>query len=233
MIKRCKIGALTILSALIISSCSDKKDDVHPAVVPDATGVFIDVRDGIEYKWVRYDDLDWMSENLKYDISDENNSTIYQKYGWEQEHSLSTDYLDKYGFLYTLTGAELAIPTGWRLPTDKDWCSLEAKLGMSSNQIQSRGWRGNKTGELLKKGNNQDGINAIMAGYYTPYTIMATSGYRFMGSYGFFWTNSPDTTKEGDYYFYRKLFYGSGEVYRESMEPNKAMLSVRLVRDVK
>ena len=42
-----------------------------------------------------------------------------------------------------------------------------------------------------------------------------------------------DDSKEGEYYYYRKLYYDSSQVYRQSMEAEAEMLSVRFVRDVK
>lgn len=221
---------VAIALLVLTYACANKNEDAKPMVVPTAKGTFKDDRDGAQYQWVRYGNLEWMVENMRYDTQDRNNSTFYQSYGWQPDNSLSKDNVERYGFLYTLLGAKLAVPIGWRIPTDDDWSALESILGMSPDQIKSREWRGNKEGEILKK--SDSGLSVKMAGYYTPYTTMGTIGYRFMGSYAFFWTNSPDVSKSGDYYFYRKLFYNSEKIYRESMESNKAMLSLRLVRDV-
>lgn len=109
--------------------------------------------------------------------------------------------------------------------------SLEKALGMSQADADADEWRGTVTGQLMRQSSEGTLLNMLMAGYYTQHTIMSTSGYRFMGSYGFYWTATADPSKEGDYYFYRKLYYQSSQVYRQSMEPDANKLSVRYVRN--
>ncbi|MDH5826279.1 FISUMP domain-containing protein [Sphingobacterium faecium] len=216
---------------LFAFGCKQEKEDLTPIILPEAKGTFTDSRDGFEYHWVRYEGLDWMVENSHFDTGDATNCTIYQSEKWQNWEPLSTINVAKYGYLYTLEGAKLAVPIGWRIPTDDDWKTLEKKLGMSAGQVEERGWRGNNVANLMKYTGSEIGMDIRMGGYYTPYTIMATPGYRFLGFQAFFWTDTKDVTKDGSYVFYRKLFYNSDQVYRESIETNKAMLSLRFVRD--
>lgn len=94
-------------------------------------------------------------------------------------------------------------------------------------------WIGEAAGQVHWCGKRKKGPDWIFnwPGYYTPYMIMQTPGYRFMGAYGFYWTSTKDESKNGEYYFYRKLYYESDQVYRQSIENNAQYLSLRLVRN--
>lgn len=74
-------------------------------------------------------------------------------------------------------------------------------------------------------------LNLQFGGYYTSYLGSYDPHYWYLGSYGFYWTSTKDESKDGEYYFYRKISYHSDQVYRQSMEPKAYMLSVRFVRD--
>ncbi|WDF67321.1 FISUMP domain-containing protein [Sphingobacterium oryzagri] len=219
----------TILNFLI-SGCADKTEPIAPVISPAAEGTFVDTRDQNEYKWVRYAGLDWMAENSRFNTRSQTTSRAYQPYGWDG-FSNSTENVARYGYLYTLAGARLAAPAGWRVPTDADWKSLEQALGMTAAEADARGWRGSMAADLMKHTHTTSGLAMLMSGYYTPYTAFGGVGYRLMGSDAFFWTDTSDPEKAADYAFYRKLFYDSPQVYRESMETGRAMLSVRFVRD--
>lgn len=231
-----------LLFALLGAACSNEDNNSLPTVTPEASGTFTDERDGTEYHWVRMGGLDWMVENFRYPltIEDEWSGTIIDEskcaYYVDYEDHLSGNTFEdkwsaKYGYLYTHQGAVDATPDGWRLPTDEDWKNLEKTLGMSQEDADANEWRGSITGQLMRQSSEGTLLNMLMAGYYTQHTIMMTSGYRFMGSYGFYWTATADKSKEGTYYFYRKLYYNSSQVYRQSMEPDANKLSVRYVRN--
>ena len=90
---------------------------------------------------------------------------------------------------------------------------------MSTSQADKLEWRGNIAEKLM---NNEEGTAMIglqMAGYYTDHTIMSTSGYRFMGSFGFFWTSSKDEDKEGAYYI------STGHYIQSIEKDNKIFIS--------
>ncbi len=224
---------LGIMLTLLGVSCSDGDDFSLPVINPEVTGTFTDDRDGTEYHWVRIGGLDWMTENSRYDVNDVTKCCFYVDYAHSGETAPIDKFSEKYGFLYTLQGALEAVPEGWRLPSDDDWKKLEQALGMSKTEVDALDWRGTITGELMKQADEGTMLGIQMAGYYTPYMIMVTPKWRFIGTYGFYWTSTMDENKIGEYYFYRKLYYNSSQVYRQSMEPNAQMLSVRFVRDAK
>lgn len=222
---------LLLAMALLVTACGDDEDTTTPDVTPTTTGTFTDPRDNYEYHWVRIGGLDWMTENSHYDLGNENKCKFYITYEADQARDYTDHTSKKYGFLYTLEGAKEAAPEGWRVPTDADWQTLEQALGMSEAQAEAREWRGTTQADLMRQKDTGTMLGLQMAGYFTEHTIMGTSGYRFMASYGFFWTQTKDPDKDGEYYFYRKLAYNSGRVYRQSMETTAQMLSVRFVRD--
>ncbi|HJD75713.1 MAG TPA: fibrobacter succinogenes major paralogous domain-containing protein [Bacteroides reticulotermitis] len=224
------IITLCLLYVWMGSSCNDDHAEL-PVIVPNASGTYLDARDGYEYHWVRIDGLDWMTESSHYKLDDPTNCLYYVSYEDKDNYDPLDKWSAKYGFLYTQEGAQIAVPEGWRLPSDDDWKKLEKALGMSPAEADSYEWRGAVTGSLMQETSEGTRLNIQMAGYHTQNTIMMTSGYRFMSAYGFYWTSTKDESKEGDFYFYRKLFYNSAQVYRQSMEPKANMLSVRFVRD--
>ena len=216
--------------AALLAACQDDKEEYLPNVKPEASGTFVDSRDQYEYHWVRFDGLDWTVENAHYDTG-EGSCFIYPEI-----HGSSVTYseanLPKYGYLYTFEGAQKAVPEGWRLPTDEDWNRLEAALGSSSDKLQQYGWRG-AAGLAMQRDEADSGLNLLMGGYYNTYFDANGDGanYRHIGSFGYFWSQTKDTSKEGEYYFYRKVMYDRPQVYRESINIQNYYLSVRFVRD--
>jgi len=202
------IYIIGILACVCFASCDN--DDEISVVSPDASGEYTDSRDGETYGWVRYAGLDWMTENFRYDVGDSNNSSVYVDVDEYETNPTSTEHLSKYGRLYSHSAAVSAVPDGWRLPTEADWAALE-----------------NAAGSYLK-----DAIRLQYGGYYTLNTIMGTSGWRFRGCYGFYWSADQDDSKSGEYYFYRKTVYNTYDIVHESQETAN-QLSIRLVRDAR
>lgn len=229
------MGICMCLTALAVcTACSNDDDVTAVAVKADATGTFTDPRDGHVYGWVRYGGLDWMSDNAQFDIQDDINSTIYldaDENGSTNGGSnpTSTRNLPRYGRLYTLAGAKAACPDGWRLPTDADWQRLERALGMGADDAASDGWRGNIAGAMLSTYGTAQPLNLLLGGYYFSYGI--NTEWRHLGSLAYYWTATKDETKEGEYYYVRKLSASRKSVCRMSMEPTGYKLSVRYVRD--
>ena len=130
-----------------------------------------------------------------------------------------------------LTGqAKAACPDGWRLPSDEDWQRLETALGMSAGDAATDGWRGNIASSMLSVYDDHSDLNLLLGGYFFLH-VGYFGNWRYMGTYGYYWTSTPDSSKEGEYYYVRKLSYAHSEVCRMSMEPTSYKLSVRYVRD--
>jgi uncharacterized protein (TIGR02145 family) len=219
--------------AATLTACSS--DDDTPAKIPaEQKGIFTDPRDGLQYGYVTYAGLDWMTENYRYDINDDVNSSVYldaDESGITSEANYSSARnLQRYGRLYTLAGAKAACPDGWRLPSDEDWQRLETALGMSAGDAATDGWRGNIASSMLSVYDDHSDLNLLLGGYFFLH-VGYFGSWRYMGTYGYYWTSTPDSSKEGEYYYVRKLSYAHSEVCRMSMEPTSYKLSVRYVRD--
>jgi uncharacterized protein (TIGR02145 family) len=212
-------------------ACSSDDEEYAPKKAAEASGTWTDPRDNEEYHWVRYGRQEWMAENFRYDLADNVNSTIYTDADESEKNPGSTRNLARYGRLYTLQGAKTACPDGWRLPTDDDWQQLEQTLGMSAGEAASEGWRGNISHAMLSLYDSHSDLNLLLGGYFFAHTPGVSSGWRHMGTYGYYWTATADTLKEGTFYYVRKLTYTKPEVCRMSMEPTGYKLNVRYVRD--
>jgi hypothetical protein len=84
----------------------------------DRKGKFTDSRDGQTYQTIKIDNQVWMAENLNYRTS--SGSWCYDN---------SSDNCEKYGRLYTWETAKGVCPSGWHLPSTKEWSVLIANLG--------------------------------------------------------------------------------------------------------
>ncbi len=205
------------------TSCSDDGGAPTSLIPASAKGVYTDARDGNEYQWVRYGNLEWMAQNFRYDLGDEDNCTVYTGDAKTLDPKV-------YGRLYTYQGAVDACPDGWRLPTDEDWQNLEKVMGMSASEANQKDvWRGNVAKRFLSLYGTVTDFNALLAGWYFPHTNMGLLGCRYYGVYAAFWTSTKDKS-EANGYFYRKFYYGSDGIFRSSTAPEMGF-SVRYVRD--
>lgn len=211
-------------SCLSFTSCSNDDETPTDQIAPSTTGTFTDTRDGENYNWVRYGNLEWMAENFRYNLNDQEQTCRLYKID-----NKAVD-VKKYGRLYTHVGALNACPEGWRLPTDEDWKNLEIQLGMSATDADKMGYRSNIANRMLNEYDSQPALNLTLAGYYTPNMTMGLTGYRFIGSKAYYWTASTDTDKGENFFIFRELIANSPSVRRQSTT-DSFFMSVRYVRD--
>lgn len=92
-------GILYVFLGLISIWGCDNDNEVIPVVKPDASGTYVDERDGNEYGWVRFGDLEWMTSNMRYAPE----SGLYGKYESDGElggGSMKEEMYEKYGYWY-------------------------------------------------------------------------------------------------------------------------------------
>lgn len=205
---------LSLCFASVMTACSDD-DAVAEAPAPDATGTWTDERDGTEYPWVRYGNLEWTVKNLSYQVSEGSvlPATLTVRPG-QYDDGVNTKYFETFGLMYDHEAALAAVPDGWRLPTVSDWDDLEMRSG---NDIKGA-------------------IHLQLGGYYVNdefFELIHPDVDYYAYIYGFYWTGTVDDSKSGNAYaFYRKLTYNRPGSVCESMAKINYM-NVRLVRDVK
>ncbi|MDX2306448.1 MAG: FISUMP domain-containing protein [Microscillaceae bacterium] len=126
-----------LLFCTMVSFLSCSSDDNTD---PDS---FTDSRDGQVYKTVKIGSQTWMGENLKYASPSAGTSACYDN----NNSNCST-----FGRLYDYDAAVVACPSGWRLPSDADWKTLESFLGIPANELDIIGNRGTDQGATLVNG---------------------------------------------------------------------------------
>ncbi|MCX6223660.1 MAG: fibrobacter succinogenes major paralogous domain-containing protein, partial [Bacteroidia bacterium] len=174
-----------------------------------STGTMVDARDGHRYKWVRIGMQTWMEENLawlpsvsKHETGSETQSHYYV-YGYEgtsvKEAKSNSNY-KTYGVLYNWEAAKKACPSGWHLPTDLEWKTLEKYTGMSESDADAKGWRySGAVGGKLKESesshwsnpnigaNNRSGFTALPGEFRND-----KEDSNSLGGWAAFWSASRD-----------------------------------------
>jgi len=153
---------------------------------------------GNGYNTVTIGTQTWMAENLKTTKYNDNSDILlvedaeawagfskpaYCWYDNEEANNKAT-----YGALYnwyTVNTGKLC-PTGWHVPTDSEWKTLEMYLGMTQQQADATEWRETDQGTQLKNisgwnsgenGTNTSGFSALPGGSRYYYGMFADIGY--------------------------------------------------------
>ncbi|MFA5296278.1 MAG: DUF2341 domain-containing protein [Methanoregulaceae archaeon] len=137
---------------------------------------FTDTRDSQSYSTILIGNQCWMAKNLNYagvtyycPNDDCNNRTTY-------------------GLLYTQATATSACPSGWHLPTDAEYYTLENYLATESCVADRVAFGCSPAGQKIKTsswgGNNLSGFTALPAGGMNVPDRPAS-----FGNYGFFWAS--------------------------------------------
>jgi uncharacterized protein (TIGR02145 family) len=183
-----------------------------------------------------------MAENLNIGfIIQESNSTaenngIIEKFCYE-DNSINCN---EYGGLYNwdemmqyddLEGTQGICPSGWHLPTDEEWKTLEgtvdSQYGIGDTEWNGILFRGFDAGQNLKTANNWNGTNlfgftALPAGGFDS----TFGGWSGMGISSVYWTS----TSSGGGAFYRGLDQSVPKVVRFN-SAKTSLMSVRCVKN--
>ena len=183
----------------------------------------------------------WMKENLNIGTiisgSEEmtDNSTI-EKYCFDNNEA----NCETYGGLYqwdeimqyvTNEGARGICPSGWHLPTDDEWKTMEIALGMSQSEADADGYRGSDQGEQMKSttgwynygnGTNSSGFTALPGGYR-----YSDGSFNYLGYRGYWWSSSESS---GALAWGRVLHCDYGQVHRYYYDKTYGR-SVRCLKD--
>jgi uncharacterized protein (TIGR02145 family) len=194
---------------------------------------WIDTRDGQRYNTVQIGEQVWFAENLNiadtisYSATD--NGIIEKRC-----HSDNENYCNTYGGIYrwsemmqyapsddkAIGTTQGVCPSGWHIPTDEEWKTLEMELGMTREQADSSGQRGTDQGIQLRQ-NGTSGFEALMGGY------CKFGGCYSMGSAGCFFTATKASSISE---WQRSIYSDTGKVGRSS-PTDDCWYSVRCVKD--
>ena len=209
-------------------------------------GILTDTRDGHAYRTVTIGSQRWMAQNLNFSGS---GTVIGACYG------NSADSCVKYGRLYTWAEAVDApsaynatslnarlprqgiCPTGWHVPSDAEWRTLEVAIGMDLTSAASTNWR-NTYGEGAKlksiagwpemlepekNGTDVYGFRVLPAGY------RETSGsFYYAHEETFFWAASEGRASMA---WRRYLYYDNGSVGRDGEGSKGSGYSLRCLEN--
>ena len=224
----------------------------------------VEDRDGNLYNTIKIGSQWWMAENLKTthfsdgsEISLINSTSAWENLGFFDKafcyYNDSITYAVTWGVLYTwpaaMNGSESSestpsnvqgvCPTGWHLPSDGEWISLEMELGMSYDEAWLVGWRGTNEGSKMKtktgwysngNGTNSSGFSALPAGIRSGDGLFSDAGKttHFWSSTEYFnitsfaFNRNLDYNQSGIGWFRASHYYGY---------PKDFGFSVRCVKD--
>jgi uncharacterized protein (TIGR02145 family) len=227
------------LLLLCAAGCKKDKDNSNSGTVKDI--------DGNTYKTVKIGDQLWMAENLKTTkykdgtpIPNETDDSYWSSlstgaYCW-YNNDYST-YGSVYGALYNWFSVETGnlCPTGWHVPTDLEWMTLEMHLGMTQAQANGTLYRGTDEGPKIKEtgtvhwsspntgATNSSGFTALPGGYRYNYF----GNFDDIGHFGYWWSSTAYSTTGA---WSRALTYNYSNVGRYGFNKTYGF-SVRCVRD--
>ena len=93
-------------------------------------------------------------------------------------------------------------PTGWHVPSDNDWKTLELFLGMNPNEADSTAWRGSGIATILESNIFKGIFTGFRSGWYSTYDDYGQ---------GVYWWSS--TAIDGTTAYARTLFVNYPGIY--------------------
>ncbi len=205
--------------------------------------------DNYDYETVQIGSQCWFAENLRTEHY-ANGDAITGNLSASEWTSTSSGaqaiydndvlYLETFGRLYNWYAVDDSrglCPSGWHVPTDGEWMTLEMELGMTSSEANSTGWRGTDQGAQLKaspscdpswNGTNISGFSALPGGY----RYANLGHFSFAGDRGYWWSASQNASS---YPWCRFLYSDDDFVNRYSGSTNgfipQGGFSVRCLRE--
>ncbi|MBE0666844.1 MAG: fibrobacter succinogenes major paralogous domain-containing protein, partial [Bacteroidales bacterium] len=182
--------------------------------------------EGNLYKTVNIGLQVWMAENLRTVTFNDNTpipnvtesadwiTITTPAYCWIRN---DIQYKDSYGALYNWFAVETGklCPTGWHVPSDDEYSTLELTLGLPADQANLTEWRGTDQGTQMKSttgwaegenGTNTSGFSAIPAGY----RFAGTGAFNGIDMITYWWSSEYNA----DYAWYRRVDGTNTAIYR-------------------
>jgi uncharacterized protein (TIGR02145 family) len=226
-------------------NCGGETNTTYKTYTTPTTDEFPDTRDGKKYIRVKSGNQIWMADNLAYlpyvndpQIINSDAKPYYYVYGYTgtsvSAAKATTNYTN-YGVLYNWYAARTGCPSGWHLPTDDEWKTLEQYVGMSPSLLDYVGYRGTNEGYKLKAasgwnsgGNGSDTYKfTALPGGMRTYIIFFKVYFLNVGNIGYWWTSSQTSGQS----WYRQIEYNRSDIYRSSHSSLHLGYSVRCVQN--
>ena len=166
---------------------------------------------GYDYATVQIGEQCWFAENLRNEHYANGDAIPGELSNSEWENAVDTNLgaqaiynndasnLADYGRLYNWYAVDDArglCPSGWHVPTDGEFMTLEMELGMSESEANSDGWRGTDQGTQMKSspgdnppwnGTNTSGFSGLAGGFRIHDGVPNA-----LGGNGYFWSASSN-----------------------------------------
>jgi uncharacterized protein (TIGR02145 family) len=177
------------------------------------SGIYVDARDNQRYEWRGMADMQvWMTENLNY-RPQEGKSWCYD----DEASNCRT-----YGRLYDWETSQKVCPSGWHLPSDREWQRLVDALGgddVAGGKMKStRLWESPNAGAT-----NSSGFSGLPGGNRYD----AFGDYDGLGKIGYWWSATESSSSNA---WRWRLVRDYGSVLRYDIVKENGY-SVRCVRD--
>ncbi|MDR0515765.1 MAG: fibrobacter succinogenes major paralogous domain-containing protein [Fibromonadaceae bacterium] len=162
---------------------------------------------GKTYKTVKIGNQTWMAENMNYNAA---GSVCYEN---------SESNCNKYGRLYNWETAMAVCPSGWHLPSDDEWTTLENFVSIETAGTKLKAFNGwNDSGN----GTDDYGFSALPGGHGG-----VGGNFILIGSYGNWWCSTEDSASN---VYYRAMDSGNTSVGRDKLH-KFFFRSVRCLQD--
>jgi uncharacterized protein (TIGR02145 family) len=203
------------------------------------------VYDGYDYSTVQIGGQCWFAENCRYlpsvspTFPSSTTDPHYFVYGYEgtdveaakSTEIYETNVYETYGVLYNWPAVmtEGICPSGWHIPSDGEWQTMEISLGMWESEAASEGWRGYDEGYQMKStsgwyqggnGSNSSGFNCLPGGF------TSTSFFQAIQTYGMWWSASESGSDS-----WRRILNYSANTVERSVTNQYYGFSARCLRD--
>jgi len=187
--------------------------------------------DGNIYSAIKIETQIWMAENLKTTRYNDGSQieNITDNYEWADIKTPAYSwynndegtYRPKYGAMYNWYAVNTGklCPTGWHVPSDAEYKTLEKYLGMTQEQADNLGPRGTNQGSQLKStagwtdngnGTNTSSFTALPGGIRNH----TTGAFMNEGYVTSFWSSTENNQEQA---FYRYLSGDQEKVGRDSL----------------
>lgn len=184
-----------------------------------------DTRDGQLYPVKIFGEQTWMIQNLNY-------ASPGSLLSGGNARSIPAEF----GRLYSYQDALVVCPSGWHLPTDEEWKTLELACGVPVSELENEVNRGVPAGSNMKEpgtrlwetdnskfATNESGFSVVPAGWYN----VANKEFSNIRTGAGYWTVADPSQKVWGRYFYST----SGGIGRLSTGVSSGSYSIRCVKD--